>query len=139
MTRGLFTQWMRMVSVVCVPSIGGESFGVVPLEAMAAHTPVVMSDIPAYRRVSDNGSAALLVPPGDHHALERAISDVVLKRIDIGSIVARADQVAERFSFTRLVDAYLDIYSSLIPLQPGEREAEREPAYLAPNSASSES
>jgi phosphatidyl-myo-inositol alpha-mannosyltransferase len=108
------TLWMRMSTVVCVPSLGGESFGVVPLEAMAAHTTVVMSDIPAYRRISEDGRAAVLVPPGDVPTLARALSEVVNRRVDTDSLRDRADKVAEHHSFERLVDDYLEIYRSLI-------------------------
>ena len=49
--------------VLCAPSLGGESFGMVLLEAMAARTPVVASDIDGYRSAA--GGCAVLVPPGD--------------------------------------------------------------------------
>jgi phosphatidylinositol alpha-mannosyltransferase len=37
--------------VLCAPSLGGESFGMILTEAFAASTPVVASDIPGYRDV----------------------------------------------------------------------------------------
>ena len=49
--------------VVCAPSLGGESFGVVLLEAMAARAVVVASDIDGYRLAA--GGHAVLVAPGD--------------------------------------------------------------------------
>ena len=58
--------------VFCAPSLHGESFGVVLLEAMAASTPIVASDLPGYRHVARPGIEALLVPPGDATALARA-------------------------------------------------------------------
>src|SRR5439155_16459778 len=42
--------------LVCAPSLGGESFGIVLLEALAAGTPVVCSDIPGYRDVVRDGT-----------------------------------------------------------------------------------
>ena len=56
---------MRGADVFCAPSLRGESFGVVLLEAMAARTPVVASDLDGYRNVARSGADALLVPPGD--------------------------------------------------------------------------
>ena len=54
---------------MCAPNTGGESFGIVLAEAMAAGTPVVASDIEAFRRVltdPDTGTVAgVLLPPGD--------------------------------------------------------------------------
>ena len=57
--------------VLCAPSLGGESFGMVLLEAMAAGTPVVASDIPGYRDAA--GGRARLVRPGDTSALSEAL------------------------------------------------------------------
>ena len=51
--------------VLCAPSLGGESFGMVLTEAFAAGTPVVASDIAGYRDVVTDGADGLLVPRGD--------------------------------------------------------------------------
>jgi phosphatidyl-myo-inositol alpha-mannosyltransferase len=58
--------------VLIVPSRGGESFGIVLLEAMAAGTPLVASDLAGYRAVARDGLEALLVPPGDPARLAAA-------------------------------------------------------------------
>ena len=59
--------------VYVAPALGGESFGIVLLEAMAAGRPVIASDIPGYRSVARDGVQARLVPPGDVDALVAAI------------------------------------------------------------------
>jgi phosphatidylinositol alpha-mannosyltransferase len=61
--------------VLCAPSLGGESFGMVLVEAMAARTVVVASDIDGYRDTA--GGHALLVPPGDELALAETLAQVV--------------------------------------------------------------
>lgn len=43
--------------VYVAPNTGGESFGIVLLEAMASGTPVLASDLEAFRRVCDDGRA----------------------------------------------------------------------------------
>ncbi|MGH8884314.1 MAG: glycosyltransferase family 4 protein [Egibacteraceae bacterium] len=59
------------------PAVGGESFGVVLLEAMAAGLPVVASDIPGYRTVLKDGRQGRLVPPDDAFALAETVSTLL--------------------------------------------------------------
>ena len=61
-------------TMACFPALDGESFGVVLLEAMAAGTALVASDIDGYRTVSRADREALLVPPGDAGALRAALA-----------------------------------------------------------------
>ncbi len=62
--------------VFVAPSVGGETFGVVLVEAMAAGVPVVASDIPGYDEVIREGEG-LLVPPRDPAALAAAVARVL--------------------------------------------------------------
>jgi phosphatidylinositol alpha-mannosyltransferase len=61
----------READVFCAPSLGGESFGMVLVEAMAAACPVVASDIPGYAEAARG--AALLTPAGDPGMLAVAL------------------------------------------------------------------
>ena len=79
---------MGKAEVMCAPSLGGESFGIVLTEAMAAGLPVVASDIRGYRAVLADGANGVLVPPGDVKALENALystlSNPELRRAPLG-------------------------------------------------------
>lgn len=55
--------------IYCAPNLGGESFGIVLLEAMAAGATLVASDLDAFTRVTDNGRVAQLYPTGNPAAL----------------------------------------------------------------------
>ena len=71
---------LARADVVCAPSLGGESFGMVLTEAFAAGAPVVASDIPGYRDVLRDGVEGLLVPAGDALALAEALRAMALDR-----------------------------------------------------------
>ena len=75
---------LAAADVALVPSRGGESFGIVLLELMAAGTPVVASDLAAYRAVARPDAEAVLVPVGDAAALAagaaRLLDDAALAR-----------------------------------------------------------
>jgi phosphatidyl-myo-inositol alpha-mannosyltransferase len=64
--------------VLVAPSVGGESFGYVLLEAMAGGLPVVASRIPGYDEVVRDGREGFLVPPGN----SRAVADAAAKVLD---------------------------------------------------------
>ncbi|HEX7106448.1 MAG TPA: glycosyltransferase family 4 protein [Acidothermaceae bacterium] len=63
---------LRSVDLFVAPNTGGESFGIVLLEAMAARTPVLASDLDAFRVVLDDGEAGAMFATGDAAALATA-------------------------------------------------------------------
>jgi phosphatidyl-myo-inositol alpha-mannosyltransferase len=90
-------------AVVCMPALGGESFGVVLLEAMAARRPLVATNIAGYAAVARDGIEALLVPPGDAEALAAALERVLTNR-DLASTMAKAGRArAAEFDWSLLV------------------------------------
>ncbi len=99
--------------VFCAPSLGGESFGVVLLEGMAAHTPVVASDLAGYRNVATDGTDAILVPPSDPEALAAAIGSVLEDASVAASLIAGGELRAAELSMENLARLYLDIYADL--------------------------
>ena len=72
---------LKGADIFCAPSLRGESFGVVLLEAMAADTAVVASDLPGYRNVARPDRDALLVPPGGPESAGRCRQPGALERL----------------------------------------------------------
>lgn len=105
---------LRAADVACFPSLRGESFGVVLLESMAAHTPVVASDLPGYRNVVSSGREALTVPPGDPDALAAALNRVLTEPRLAEDLVIHGAERAEEYSMTRLAERYTEIYRSVL-------------------------
>jgi phosphatidyl-myo-inositol alpha-mannosyltransferase len=99
---------LRGADVLCVPSLGGESFGLVPLEGMAARTAVVASDIPGYRE--STGGHAILVAPDDADALADALR-AAIERPATDRALDEARTYAERWSVHALVERYMELYA----------------------------
>lgn len=104
---------LRGASVFCAPSLHGESFGVVLLEAMAAGTPVVASDIPGYRNVATHGSDAVLVAPGDAAALADALTRVLTDRRLATDLCSAGSSRADEFAMSALAERYVRVYERL--------------------------
>jgi phosphatidylinositol alpha-mannosyltransferase len=113
---------MAGADVFCAPSLGGESFGMVLLEAMAAGCALVASDIDGYRTAADG--QARLVPPGDAAALARALDEALADASagrGLSSPEAResARARAEQWSMGRLAARYVEIYERVLAGAPG--------------------
>jgi phosphatidyl-myo-inositol alpha-mannosyltransferase len=109
---------MAAARVLCAPSNGGESFGIVLVEAMAAGLPVIASDIPGYRAVLAEGTAGVLVPPDDPDALEKALFTVLGNAGLRDDLEASGLARAERYSWDRLIGQVMEAYSQAIAMGP---------------------
>jgi phosphatidyl-myo-inositol alpha-mannosyltransferase len=105
---------LRGATLFCAPSLRGESFGVVLLEAMAAHTPIVASNLPGYSKVARGGRDAVLVPPDDSDALAAALTSVITDRACASRLVESGIERAAQFSIGELADRYIDLYERAI-------------------------
>jgi phosphatidylinositol alpha-mannosyltransferase len=98
----------RSVDIYCAPGLGGESFGIVLLEALAAGAPVIASDLPGYRAVA--AGAARLVPPGDPEELAHGLRSV-LGDPDVGEEMRRiGSKLAGGFDWKRLATGVEAVY-----------------------------
>ncbi len=107
----------------CAPSLGGESFGIVLLEAMAAGTAVVASDIGGYAKVARNGRDALLAPPGDAAAFAAAIGGLLADGPRREQLVAAGSDRVSDFSMDAMAATYIGLYRRAVATHaaPGSR------------------
>lgn len=100
----------RDADVCVVPSRGGESFGLVALEALAHGVPVVASKIRGYAEWLDGAGVGELVPPGDPAALANAIRDLTADAAHHAACARRARRVAAEYDWEKCADRLLEIY-----------------------------
>lgn len=104
---------LRSADVFCSPALMGESFGVVLLEAMAARTAVVASNLDGYRNVATHDRDALLTDVGDAAALARALDTALRDPARRGELVEAGWARAQGFSMLGLAEKYLDRYERI--------------------------
>ncbi|WP_100445441.1 glycosyltransferase family 4 protein [Glycomyces xiaoerkulensis] len=102
------------VDLYVAPNTGGESFGMVLTEAMAAGTCVLASDIEAFKSVLDDGRVGGLFPTGDAAAL----ADVAGRLLDDASLrtdyVEKADEWVKRYDWPEVADRVVEVYRAAI-------------------------
>lgn len=96
--------------VFWAPARGGESFGIVLLEAMAAGLPVVASDIPGYRTVMVDGRQGRLVPPGDAVALAEAAGSLLGNPHLSAAMAAQGRETAAAHAWPVVGERILEVY-----------------------------
>jgi len=104
---------MRSADVYCAPNLGGESFGIVLVEAMAAGTPVVASELDAFSRVLDGGQAGRLVPVGDADALADALIEVLADDALREKYIDAATQRVARYDWSVVAGQIMRVYETV--------------------------
>jgi phosphatidylinositol alpha-mannosyltransferase len=105
---------LQSADVYCSPATGGESQGIALLEAMAAGTPVVASDIPGFRTVLVERNAAILVPPKDHVALARSLVRLARNPEKRQQLASSGQRRAHDFAWSTIADRVIAYYEELV-------------------------
>jgi phosphatidylinositol alpha-mannosyltransferase len=112
---------LRSVDVYVAPNTGGESFGMILTEAMAAGAPVVASDLDAFRRVLDGGKAGRLFPVGDAGALARELADLIDDPGRRVELTRHATEAVASYDWTVVAQRVLEVYHFAIEATPRTR------------------
>lgn len=123
-------RYYQSCDVYCAPSTGGESFGVVLLEAMAAGTPVVASRIQGYAGVLTHGREGFLAEPKDPAALAVAIVRLLSDRELRGVMSEAGKRTARAYDWPVVAGRVLAYYEKVIA-RTGAPQAVREKRSLA--------
>jgi phosphatidylinositol alpha-mannosyltransferase len=104
---------MRSADVYCAPNLGGESFGIVLVEAMAAGTPVVASDLHAFRRVLRDGEAGRLVAIDDSAALAEGLIAVLDDESLAQRYAAAGAEAVRRYDWPVVANQIMRVYDTV--------------------------
>lgn len=104
---------LRSADVYCAPNIGGESFGIVLVEAMAAGTAVVASDLDAFRRVLENGEAGRLVPVDHPEALAEALIELLRDELARARYAEAGTRAVHRYDWAVVARQILRVYETV--------------------------
>jgi phosphatidylinositol alpha-mannosyltransferase len=99
---------LARAELLCAPNLGGESFGLVVAEGMAAGCAVVASDLPAFRYVT--GPSARLTAVGDATALAEALVALLADPVEAGRLAEAGRREVARFDRAAVLDGYLSAY-----------------------------
>jgi phosphatidyl-myo-inositol alpha-mannosyltransferase len=109
---------LRSLDIYCAPNIGGESFGIILTEAMSAGTPVVASDLDAFRRVLDGGIAGVLTPVGDAPARARSLSAVLDDPGRRAVLSAQGRRVVAAYDWPVVAATVVKVYEIVVAADP---------------------
>jgi len=106
--------FFQAADIVCSPALGGESFGIVLLEAMASSRPVIASRIEGYEELVGQRGCARLVPPGNAAALASAIDTLLTDAGARSEMVAAGNAVAREYDWSAIGRRVIEIYQSAL-------------------------
>ena len=99
--------------IYIAPNTGGESFGIVLLEAMASGTPVLASDLEAFKRVLVDGQCGKLFRNGDSASLAKAVIDLLNNREEQARLKSAGIARVAEFDWDSVADEVIEVYKSV--------------------------
>ncbi len=103
-------QLLRSIQIYVAPNTGGESFGIILAEAMAAGAAIIASDLPAFVNVLGDGSYGLTFKNEDENDLARKIIELGKNHSLRKSLSVRAREGANRFDWSEVGPEVMNVY-----------------------------
>jgi phosphatidylinositol alpha-mannosyltransferase len=110
---------LRSVDLYCAPNTGQESFGIILLEAMAAGTPIVASDLEAFRRVLDDGRGGAVFRAGDGADLARTLAAVLDDQGRRDVLSRRGSELVHTYDWPVVAQQVVQVYETVAAAEPG--------------------
>jgi phosphatidylinositol alpha-mannosyltransferase len=104
---------LRTVDIYVAPNLGGESFGIILVEALSAGAPVVASGLDAFRRVLDDGRVGVTFPTGDTRALAAGLLGLLEDPERRATLAADGSAWVRRYDWSSVGDELLAVYETV--------------------------
>jgi phosphatidylinositol alpha-mannosyltransferase len=117
---------LASVDALVAPNIGGESFGIILLEAMAAGAPIVASGLDAFARVLDDGALGVLTAVGDPHSLAAGCAEVLRSPERREALLTAGRRAVARYDWSVVAGEILRVYETAIAASTGKVEEDPE-------------
>ncbi|MDT0460974.1 glycosyltransferase family 4 protein [Streptomyces sp. DSM 41527] len=104
---------LRSVDLYVAPNTGGESFGIILVEAMSAGAPVLASDLDAFAQVLDQGEAGELFTNEDAEALAAAAVRLLGDPSRLAELRERGARHVRRFDWGTVGADILAVYETV--------------------------
>jgi phosphatidylinositol alpha-mannosyltransferase len=118
---------LASVDAFVAPNLGGESFGIILLEAMAAGTPIVASDLDPFARVLDDGALGVLTKTGDPHSLAAGCAELLHHPDRREELRAAGSRAVLRYDWSVVSGEVLRVYETAIAASTGKVEEDPQP------------
>lgn len=103
------------------PNTGGESFGIILIEAMSAGAPVVASNLDAFTKVLDGGAAGVMFEAGDAASLAAAVSSLLADPVRRDVLSRGGHRRARLFDWSVVADRVVTVYETVLTAQEPDR------------------
>lgn len=104
--------YLKSLDLYVAPNTGGESFGIILIEAMASGTPVVASDIPAFSAVLESGEAGTLFRNSDSNELARVVTGLLASKDQLSEYSQRGVMAAARYDWNSVAAQIVSVYET---------------------------
>jgi phosphatidylinositol alpha-mannosyltransferase len=110
--------YYQHADLFCAPNTGKESFGMIVVEAMAAGTAIVATNILGFRSVMQNGRQGLLVQPKNETAMAEAIERLIQNPAERTQMGVNSSMTARMYNWDRVASDVQDYYGAVLGRSP---------------------
>jgi phosphatidyl-myo-inositol alpha-mannosyltransferase len=115
---------LRSVDIYVAPNLGGESFGIILVEAMSAGALVLASDLDAFNLVLEGGAAGRMFPAGDSVALAKEAIGLLGDKGERDRLRAAASVAVRRYDWSAVATDLLAVYEMVTTEVPAGASTE---------------